>query len=90
MEHTSLGQPEPMDEEMLTIGEIGRIFKRTEGAIRTALWRHHRYGIDPGIPLPVLVGGRYRWLKSAVAAHLRGLAEQPAPEANKSEYGTRR
>ena len=89
MEDTSLGQPTSMEEEMLTIGEVGRIFKRTEGAIRTALWRHHRYGIDPGIPLPVLVGGRYRWLKSAVAAHFRGLAELPDPRAE-AQKGNRR
>lgn len=80
-------EPAPPDEDLLTIQEVGRTFRRTEGAIRTAIWRYHRYGVDPGIPLPKVIAGRYRWLRSAVAAHLKGIAEQPESVAN-PEKGT--
>ena len=62
-------------DKALTIQEVGRIYGRSEGSIRTAIWRFRRFGDDPGFPLPVLIGGRYRWLESIVAQHLRSLAD---------------
>lgn len=55
-----------MTEALMTITDIGRIYARSEGAIKTALWRHRRDQRDPGIPLPTVVGGRYRWHPEAV------------------------
>jgi hypothetical protein len=70
-------------EELLTIQEVGQIYRRSEGAIRTALWRQRRHGIDPGIPLPMLISGRYRWLGSAVAEHFQTLQRLYSEEASK-------
>ncbi len=63
-----------MDDELLTISEVARLYRRSEAAIRTAIWRHRRTGADLGFPEPVLVGSRYRWAKRAVAKHLEELA----------------
>lgn len=60
-----------MQVEILTIQDIASLYKTTDGAIRTAVWRARKYGSDPGIPMPSLIRGQYRWLKSAVMADLQ-------------------
>jgi hypothetical protein len=60
-------------EVLLTVKELSEIYKRSQGSIRTALWRHRHFGIDPGVPLPMLIRGKYCWFASVVAAHLQEL-----------------
>lgn len=60
---------------MLTIAEMARLYRTTEGAIRAAIWRARHFGTDPGFPMPILIRGRYRWLKSSVCGHVGQLME---------------
>ena len=52
------------------ISEIAAIYQTTAAAIRTALWRRRKHGVDPRIPLPIAGKGHLRWLRSAVQRHL--------------------
>lgn len=67
----------------LTIEEVSRLYKTSPGAIRTALWRYRHESIDPGIPIPGKVRGRYRWLRSAVEAHLNQLTSSAGSDSAK-------
>lgn len=60
-----------MIEQILTIQEVAKLYKTSEAAIRTAIWRKRHEGKDPGIPMPFLVRRRYRWLRAAVMRDLR-------------------
>ncbi len=60
-----------MTNPLLSIVDITRIYGRSEGAIKTALWRHGRDQRDPGFPLPKIIGGRYRWSADDVEHDLR-------------------
>jgi len=65
-----------VEDEILTIRDIAGLYKVSEGSVRTALWRYRKYGSDPGVPEPIMIRGRYRWLKSAVQDHLRCLTSK--------------
>ena len=65
-----------MNEEMLTIADVARLYRKSKGAIHTAIWRYKREGVDPGFPVPFMVGRRYRWLRSVVSAHLKASEQQ--------------
>lgn len=60
-------------QQMLTIVDVAKLYCTSEGAIRTAIWRHREYGIDPGFPAPLLIRGRYRWMAEDIERHLQSL-----------------
>lgn len=59
-----------MANKFLDTEAVAKLYDTSPGAIRTALWRYRKHGIHPGMPLPVLIRGKQRWVKSAIDAHL--------------------
>lgn len=59
--------------ELLGSADIAAIYGTTASAIRTALWRHRKLGIEPRIPQPLPGNGHRWWLRSAVEKHLMSL-----------------
>lgn len=78
--HNRLGR-HMNSEENLSVRDVSSLYGLTLGAIRTALWRHRRDGVDPGFALPTKVRGRYRWSRQAVEAHLKQLRDAHTDEA---------
>jgi hypothetical protein len=66
-----------MDHEnknLLTVRDMADLFRTTEGAIRTAVWRQRQYQIDPGFPPPFKRGRKLLWLADLVYRHLSALS----------------
>ena len=59
--------------EFLGSADIAAIYGTTASAVRTALWRHRKLGIEPRIPQPLPGKGHRWWLRSAVEKHLISL-----------------